>query len=521
MKSVSLVANSNYIIPFVLFMGSFFIYSYNLEGQPWHGDEVTYLGWAGNYVQLIKQGDLANPCLKSLDNCNLLYHLPAFGLTYSHLRNLLIGFPMVVEDKDHGNFYNWSCYWDCYNHNKGPTVQEMTAGRLLSPLFGSLTIVISYAIGKILFNRYVGITFSLLFLFYDLWIWYSRTIMTEVHYIFFSMLSFLFLLYAFKTEHLKIKYFIASAVLFGLALSSKILAVEFSVLFLGIILFGRLSKKGIDSTGAMRNLPKTTLVILAFFTVAALSLFLTEPEFYQNPLKSIVVMKGDMDNYNRDVWYIGYPTIHGIQMDKILALVHYTLFPSFIEKQISNPNLNLSGNFGWTSPTTYSSIPLIIFFFIGIGSLIYKIRKFKNCALESIVLAWFVSTFIFTLLIARDFSLERYLLPFLISVIFIASYGFLSFIKGITYNKTKIAFAIYFIFTHFVVSMSYWQKIYFSPGTMWVNPLHYGTLQDSFDNPFTFVTNITFVGFFLYMIMIHFRQRMNKHEIIDSKNSQP
>ncbi|MGI0073595.1 MAG: ArnT family glycosyltransferase [Nitrosotalea sp.] len=513
MKSVHLVANSNYIIPFVLFMGSFFIYSYNLEGQPWHGDEVTYLGWAGNYVQLIKQGDLSNPCLKSLDNCNLLYHLPAFGLTYSHLRNLLIGFPMVVENKDNGNFYNWSCYWDCYNHSKGPTVQEMTAGRLLSPLFGSLTIVISYAIGKILFNRYVGITFSLLFLFYDLWIWYSRTIMTEVHYVFFSMLSFLFLLYAFKTEQLKIKYFIASAVLFGLALSSKILAVEFSALFLGIILFGRLSKRGTDSTVAKRHLPKIALSIFVFFAVAALSLFLTEPGFYQNPLNQIVAMKSDMDNYNRDVWYIGYPTIHGIQMDRILALFHYMLFPSFIEKQISNPHLNLGGNFGWSYPPTYSSVPLSIFFFIGIGTLIYKIRKFKNCALESVVLVWFVSTFIFTLLIARDFSLERYLLPFLISVIFIASYGFWNFIKGITHNKTKVAFAIYFIFAHSVVAMLYWQKIYFSPGTTWINPLHYGTLQDSLDNPFTFTVNVTFVGFLLYMIMIRFRQRVNNKQI--------
>ena len=145
---------------------------------------------------------------------------------------------MIIEGKDSGNFYNWSCYWDCYNSSKGPTVAEMTAGRLLSPLFGALTVVIAYAIGKILFNRYIGIAFSLLFLFYDLWIWYSRTIMTEVHYVFFSMLSFLLLLCAVRKEGLKLKYLIASAVSFGLALSTKILAVEFSVLFLGIIIFG-------------------------------------------------------------------------------------------------------------------------------------------------------------------------------------------------------------------------------------------------------------------------------------------
>jgi len=508
MKSV-LISYSNFIIPFLLFIGSFFIYSYNLEGQPWHGDEITYLGWAGNYVQLLNQGDLSNPCLKSLDNCNLLFHLPAFGLTYSHIRNLIIGLPMVVENKDEGNFYNWSCYWDCYNPSKGPTVAEMTAGRLLSPLFGSLTIVISYMIGKILFNRYVGITFSLLFLFYDLWIWYSRTIMTEVHYIFFSMLSLLLLLYAVKTEHIKIKYLIASAVSFGLALSTKVLAVEFTVLFLGIILCDITARRRTDSTGK-RSIPKIMLLALIFFAVSGLSFFLAEPEFYQNPLQEITIMKSDMDNYNRDVWYIGYPTVHGIQSNRILALFHYAVFPSFIENQISNPHLNLSGNFGWTYPPTYSSVPLSIFFFVGFGSIIYRVWRTKRWSPEAILLSWFASTLIFTLLIARDFSLERYLLPFLISIIFIASYGLWTFIKDIAHNKTKFVFSIYFILVHSMTTMSYWQKIYFSPETTWVNPLHYGTLQDSFDYFLTFLMNITFVGFLLYMTMIQFTQKMKK-----------
>jgi len=499
----------NYIIPLALFAGSFFIYSYNLEGQPWHGDEVTYLGWAGNYVKLLKQGDLSNPCLRSLDDCDLLFHLPAFGLTYSHLRNLFIGFPMVLENKDSGDFYNWSCYWDCYNSSKGPTVAEMTAGRLLSPLFGSLTIVISYAIGKALFNRYIGITFSLLFLFYDLWIWYSRTIMTEVHYIFFSMLAFLLLLYAVKKGNLRIKYLVASAISFGFALSTKMLAIEFSVLFIGIILYGIVSNRKTEPT-SKSSARKIILAIAVFFAISGLSLFLAQPGFYHNPLQQITIMKSDMDNYNRDVWYIGYPTIHGIQPARILALFHYTVFPSFIEKQVANPNLNLSGNFGWTYPPTFSSIPISIFFFVGIGSLIYNVGKFRRLSAEALLLVWFVSAFIFTLLIARDFSLERYLLPYMITIIFIASYGLWVFIKNIKHHKTKIVFSIYFILVHSMTAMSYWQKIYFSPQTTWVNPLHYGTLQDSFDYFLTFGLNMSFVVFFIGMVIIQLGQRMKK-----------
>ena len=219
-----------------------------------------------------------------------------------------------------------------------------------------------------------------------------------------------------------------------------------------------------------------------------------------------------MDNYNRDVWYIGYPTIHGIQIKNMITVFHYVIFPSFIEKQILEPNSNLFGNLSLTSPLTYSSVPLSIFFFIGLGCLIYRVRKFKNYVQDCIILIWFISTFIFTLLMAKDFSQERYLLPLLISILFIASYGFWNFINGITYHKTKIAFTVYFIFAHSVTVLLDWQKFYFSPDATWTNPLLFGTLQGSLDNPFTFVVSLTFVGFLLFMVIIRCRERL--HHIV-------
>lgn len=510
-----LIVKSSYIIPFALFLGSFFIYSYNLEGQPWHGDEITYLGWGGNYFNLIKKGDFGNSCLESLDHCNLLFHIPAFGLTYSPIRNVLIGFPMYLQNDEKGDFYNWSCYWDCYDHNKGPLIQEMTDGRLLSPIFGALTLMFSFMVGKILFNRYVGIVVSFIFLSYDLWVWYSRTVMVEVHYIFFVMLSLLILLHAFKNGHTKITYLVLSAIVFGFALNSKMLAVTFSVLFLGIILFKGLSNKDNCVTSKKKHIAKICFLSIVFFAIALLGLFLAEPGFYLNPLNEISVMKTDMDNYNHDVWYIGYPSIHNIQIKSVVSVFHYVLFPSFIEKQISDPSLNLSGNFGWTYPPTYSSIPLSVFFFVGLGYVLYRISKFKDCTSEVLLLIWFVSTFAFTLAIVKDFSLERYLLPLEISIIFIASYGLWQFVKEISNKKTKIVFVIYFMFIHSIVAFSYWGKIYFSPGTTWVNPLHYGTLQESLDNPFTFVANMSFLGFLLLVFMIRFKKGMKN--IVTSK----
>ncbi|SRR5579885_544131 len=495
-------SKSDRIILAVLFLASFFTYGYNLSGQPWHGDEITYLGWGGNYFHLIAKGDLNNSCLSSLDYCNQLFHIPAFGLTYSPIRNIFIGLPMHLVNQDSGNFYNWSCYWDCYNHSDGPTVQEMTAGRLLSPLFGSLAIVLSFLIGKTLFNRGIGIVVSLLFLFYDLWMWYSRTIMVEVHYIFFVLLSLYLLLCAFKTERLKIWYFVTSAIMFGIALNSKMLTVAFSGLFFGVILFKTLSQQQTHHFGK-RNIGKTSLLISSFFLMALLGLFLVEPGFYQNPMNEIKLMKTDMDNYNRDVWYIGYPTVNNIQTKSAVSMFHFIIFPSFIEKQIMDPAFDLHGNFGWTYPPTYSSMPMTVFFFAGFGYIIYSLVKSKNrLSNELLLIIWFASTFVFTLVIVKDFSLERYLLPLETSILFIVGYGVWNFANRISNNKMKILFVSYFIFVHSMTSLLYWDKIYFSPGTTWVNPLHYGTLQESLDNSFTFGANMVFLGMLVFMFVL-------------------
>jgi len=477
-----------------------------LEGQPRHGDEINYLGWAGNYIHLINNGDFSNSCLTSIDHCNSLYHIPAHGATYSPLRMILIGFPLSLAHQDTGDYYDWSCYWfTCYNFHNAPTVSQMAAGRMFSPIFGALTIVVSFLIGKVLFNRYVGIIFSLLFLFYNLWIWYSRTIITEVHYIFFSMLALLFLLYSFKNGHTKIKYLIFSGIAFGCALTSKLLAVEFSFLFIGIILLNSICQKQSD-VGTKRIL-KICLLIFAFFSIAIFSFLLTEPGFYKNPLLQIVTMKTDMDNYNRDVWFIAYPTIQGLQPTRMLLLFHYALFPSPIDHQIPGAYPNSTFNIGWNGPPTNSSIPLTIFFIMGFGYLIQKMRRFRDCIPETLCLIWFVSTFVMTLMIARDLSLERYLLPFLISIISIGSYGLWNFTKNISNNKIKITFIAYFLFAHAVTSMYYWQKIYLSPNTFWTNPLPYGTLQESLANPFTLFVNSTFLIFFIYLLVIRFRNK--------------
>lgn len=510
MRIVEVISSSSYLIPVLLFFGAFFIYSYNLEGQPWHPDEINYLGWAGNYVYLVNHGFFGNSCLLSIDDCNMLYHIPAHGATYSPIRMLLIGIPMSWKNVDGGDFFNWSCYWfSCYHPDKAPTISQMDAGRTLSPLFGALTVMISFLVGKILFNKYAGIIVTLLFLFYDLWLWYSRTIMVEVHYVFFSMLTLLVLLYAVKSEQIKIKYLALAAITYGFALTSKLISVEFSVLFAAIILFVNLTK-GKDVKG---QVIKSGLAMALFFAISGAAFLLTEPGFYKDPIGQIILTKTDMDNYNRDVWFIGYPNIQGLQPVRILALTQYTIFPSLVDYHASEPAMKVEANYSWNNPPTYSTIPMSLFFFIGFGYIVNRIRKLKDCLPEVIMVVWFASTFIYSLLIPRDFSLERYLLPLLISIIFISAYGFWNFVRGIPYYKTKILFGTSLVIAHTVTALFYWQKIYYSYGTFWFNPLRFGTFQQSIENMFPLVINLIFLAFFGLMISIRFRQKVKNVRI--------
>jgi len=66
----------NFIIPALLLIGSFSLYSFNLEGQPPHGDELLYLSWGGVFFDSLKEGDFNNPCLKKLADCKLLFSPP-------------------------------------------------------------------------------------------------------------------------------------------------------------------------------------------------------------------------------------------------------------------------------------------------------------------------------------------------------------------------------------------------------------------------------------------------------------
>jgi len=237
---------SPYLIPILLLVCSFALYSHNLQGQPIRGDEIVYLSWGGPNFDIIKDGDFNNPCLKGLEECELLYDPDWRGhyINYNPIRNFFVGFGYYLTTGDtKGDFYEWSCVWftykgSCWDPAFEPTLEQYSAGRLFSSIFGSLAIVLAFFIGKILFNRTTGLFFSLILLFYGLWFVNSRLIMTEVYLHFFILLSIFLLLKSFKKENnYRIPYFIFGAVSFGIALNIKLIAIEIVITILVMILF--------------------------------------------------------------------------------------------------------------------------------------------------------------------------------------------------------------------------------------------------------------------------------------------
>ena len=498
---------TTYLIPIILLISSFVIYSHNLEGQPIYGDEIVYLSWSGPYFDVIKDGDFNNPCLKGLADCELLYdpNWKGHNINYNPIRNFFVGFGYFLTTGDtKGDFYEWSCVWfSCWNPVYEPTLEEYSSGRFFSPIFGSLTIVVAFFIGKILFNRTTGLFFSLILLFYGLWLVNSRLIMTEVYLHFFILLSILLLLKSFKKEgkH-RIPYFIFGAISFGFALNIKLVAIEFVIPILVMILFydSFNEKLNFRFFKNKKNVFKAISLVLVFFVVSSMAFVAIFPRYYDDTLNKILNL-----NNEAEIGFASLPTAEKNYLFRGLATLQVTLLPylmdSYIDEVFSDEVRETDLE---ESPGNFSSIPLTLFFFIG---LIYMIRKIKNRNFvfsEFVLLVWFTSLFIFTVLVVDYAWIERYYLPVMFPVMLIASYGLGRFIKEIQSQKEKILFFSSFIIAQAIYLIPFIEEIYYSSYTRILSPWSQHMLvhsQLALNDPLVYVSSITFIMIFVLIYL--------------------
>jgi len=502
-----------YLIPILLLIGSFVMFSYNLGDQPWHGDEIVHIGWGGVYFDLIKKGDFNNQCLKTLGDCELLFSA-AGEVNYNPIRNFFVGFGYYLTTGDmKGEFYNWSCVWKpCFDQSKWPTTEDYSAGRFFSPIFGSLTIVLAFLIGKNLFNRTTGLFFSLTLLFSSLWVIFSRQMMTEVYLHFFIVLSIFLLLTSFKKEnnHRKL-FFILGAISFGFALILKFFTFELVIPILLMILFydSFNEKLNFRFFKNKKNVLKVISLVLVFFVMSSISFVATYPKYYDDTWNQILRIK-DSSVSER---YASAPSLEKNYLFQTLITLQVTLLPYLMDSYIHDvfPNEFENTRLPYITPDgfpyNYSTIPLSLFFFIGLITLIRKIKTRNLKFSEFALLVWFFGVFIFMVLIINEPTNERYYLPVMFPIILIASYALGNFIKQIQNQKEKILFFMSFIIAHSLYIISFFDEIYFTGFNVFntvVNPLPVSS-QLSLNDPLVYVSTIIFVMIF---VLIYLRAKL-------------
>jgi len=342
--------------------------------------------------------------------------------------------------------------------------------------------------------------------------------MSEAYLYFFILLSIFLLLKSFNKESKhRIAYFISGAISFGFALNIKLVAFELLIPILAMILFYNSFNKKLNFRffKNRKNVVKVISLVLVFFLISSVSFLATFPKYYDNTLNQIQKTRSELKEGEIST----PPTLEKNYLFQGLVTLQVTLIPylidssttQYVEKTLSLSLFydnfpNESWKFVFGPPATISTIPLTLFFFIG---LIYMINSIKTGNLkfsEFALLVWFASLFIFSVLTVDLFHVERYYLPVMFPVMLIASYGLWRFVKQIQNQKEKILFSAFFIITHSLYLIPFLNKIYFSPWVPLGSPLPVSSTL-ALNDPLVYVSTITFMMIFV-LIYIRIKTRI-------------
>ncbi len=150
----------------------------------WVDDEQTYSQWS---FHMLKTGDYLTPW--------------NFGIV-----SLWIGKPPL-------NMWLVSVAYQIFGATN-------FASRFWSATFGTLSVVLMYYLGKLLYNRYVGMLSALVLGTFTMFYTFATRLMTDVPLLFFILASLYFLLLSQQTKHPSM-YAALSGLFFGLALMTK------------------------------------------------------------------------------------------------------------------------------------------------------------------------------------------------------------------------------------------------------------------------------------------------------------
>tara|TARA_B110000014_G_C20108912_1_gene583732 strand:- start:272 stop:1843 length:1572 start_codon:yes stop_codon:yes gene_type:complete len=470
-------------ISIILFIFSFAILSFNLSEQGPHQDEIDFFyAYSLVYYDLIKKGDFFHPCWNGSGECEELSvigcdRIEHWVTTHGFVKHLLIGIGVSALEGNN-NPDNYSPMPPLCKPSKDPipginvpTKDELSSARFFSVVLSSLSIVLAYFIGKILFNRSVGFIFSLLLLFSSLWFAYSRTIMTEPFIYFFMLLSFFLLLYSLKQKN-KIRYvlLVSSAIIFGIAFDTKAIVFMFFPLFiLTIFLRNSINEKLTKiSFNKKRYFSKSIIISLFYTLIIFIAIIGTLPFYWIGPYEQIIFQKESLNAYT-DTFSLKLPGETDSQFVGFLSTITVTIVPiidvyyEFFSTEETPESVSRANNF--------SSVPLSILFLTGVGYLIYSIKTKGITGSEVLILFWATSMYILLSLMVESYSTSRFFIMMFLPVLLVASYGYYRFFTTIQNKKLQIFSFLSLISAHAITTLIFWDRLFYQPDMIWSDPL--------------------------------------------------
>jgi len=486
----------------MIFIIGYSFLAFNIENQGRHVDEGIHVGYGMIYFDHTIKGDISHPCITGLGQCNEVCSKcdwPNHWLQNGgFVKGMMIGFGDYLFNENQRQYYV-ACYPDICSSVKRtheaeigvstPTQPELASARFTVTIIGALTSVLAYGIGKQFFNRFVGLSFSILLLFHSLWFIYSRTVMSETYVNFFMILSlFLLLLSLNVNSKVRMPYFIISAIIFAVAINTKLPIIQVLPFFM-IWIFLRQPFHEKLNFGVLKNkryiLKSFTLVGL-FLGIIIASVFVTNPYYYVGPIDQLKKQYDGMMEYNaiNVPWqesknpYLAFVAPFSVTLVPIFDTYYYLFEPE---------NIPLSATYGHT----FTSIPLSLFFVIGSVYLFYNIVKRKLLFTEFLIIIWYLITYIGISTTVESYNTTRYFVPMIFPMIIISSYGLWRFVGSFERKRTKMIFLLLFIVSHVTTVATLWKDLYFEPSIVWVIPVALN-LKFSLANPIVLSLGIIF-----------------------------
>ena len=486
------------VVPILLFFSAYGIFSYNLDQMPLGGDEQTYhYPTFVNYFGLILQGDLFNECWKDKIFCEDPDRLSGLKIKIERWKYPPQLPPILLVGTSVELFGN--------NDDPAFSYENLTAARLVSPVLGALMVVFVFYIGKLLFNRFIGISFALLVLFHGLIIFNSRLIMLEIFAHFFLIFSFLLFIKAISDGKINLKILLFSASLCSLGLMTKFYeVVALLPIFIILIILRNDFRKKIDKHLIRNRFFTNSLPISLLFCVIVVGVFfIPQPFFWGQPIEQVNVLRDSVSIYapfhppfSPEIQpHYNLGAIFSATIAPIADLYFYN-FSDFV------PNFGGPGN---TVISNFSTVPLTVLFIIGIGFLTDDLRK-KNFEFSKLILiSWYFLTFLMLALTIDSYQYERYWIGLFFPMMFIASYGTYRLTKNLNKSITFTFLAVS-ILTHALSVFIFWEILYSGPTVAYWSPFPI-SLQESITIPLIFSFNIIFCIFTVGLIIKNLKKQ--------------